>query len=106
MHDLVIFDLDGTLIDSKEDLVHSVNAMLAARGREPLPHDVVASYVGNGAPVLVQRALPDVSRRNCPPPCNISSTTIAPTCSIRPRSIPGCAKPSTVSIASAFRWRF
>jgi phosphoglycolate phosphatase len=49
------------LIDSKEDLVASVNAMLIARGREALPHDVVASYVGNGAPMLVKRALPDAS---------------------------------------------
>ncbi len=61
MNDLLIFDLDGTLIDSKEDLVNSVNAMLLARGREALPHDVVASYVGNGAPMLVKRALPDAS---------------------------------------------
>ncbi len=61
MNDLLIFDLDGTLIDSKEDLVNSVNAMLLARGREALPHDVVASYVGNGAPMLVKRALPGAS---------------------------------------------
>jgi phosphoglycolate phosphatase len=61
LNDLLIFDLDGTLIDSKEDLVNSVNAMLLARGREALPHDVVASYVGNGAPMLVKRALPGAS---------------------------------------------
>ncbi len=60
MKDLLIFDLDGTLIDSKEDLVSSVNAMLAWKHRAPLPHDVVASYVGNGAPMLVKRALPDL----------------------------------------------
>jgi len=57
---LLIFDLDGTLIDSKEDLVNSVNAMLAWKGRALLPHDTIASYVGNGAPMLVKRALPDV----------------------------------------------
>jgi len=54
---LLIFDLDGTLIDSKLDLVHSVNA---ARGMMGLPHiseELVASYVGNGAPVLIRRAL-------------------------------------------------
>jgi phosphoglycolate phosphatase len=61
MSDLLIFDLDGTLIDSKEDLVNSVNAMRIARGLEPLLHDTVASYVGNGAPMLVKRALPDAS---------------------------------------------
>src|SRR5438874_5980247 len=56
---LVIFDLDGTLIDSRLDLVHSVNAMLRHFGRPELPGDVVASYVGDGAPMLVRRALGD-----------------------------------------------
>src|ERR1700728_1978224 len=54
---LVIFDLDGTLIDSRLDLVHSVNAALRHIGRPELPDDVIASYVGDGAPVLIQRAL-------------------------------------------------
>jgi len=54
---LVIFDLDGTLIDSRLDLVHSVNAALRHIGRPELPEDVIASYVGDGAPVLIQRAL-------------------------------------------------
>jgi phosphoglycolate phosphatase len=54
---LAIFDLDGTLIDSRLDLVHSVNAALRHIGRPELPDDVIASYVGDGAPVLIQRAL-------------------------------------------------
>ncbi|MGP0021158.1 MAG: HAD family hydrolase [Candidatus Sulfotelmatobacter sp.] len=54
---LVIFDLDGTLIDSRLDLVHSVNAALRHIGRTELPEDVIASYVGDGAPILMQRAL-------------------------------------------------
>src|SRR6202042_2940925 len=54
---LVIFDLDGTLIDSRLDLVHSVNAALRHIGRPELPDDVIASYVGDGAPALIQRAL-------------------------------------------------
>jgi len=54
---LVIFDLDGTLIDSRLDLVHSVNAALRHIGRASLPDDVIASYVGDGAPILIQRAL-------------------------------------------------
>jgi phosphoglycolate phosphatase len=54
---LVIFDLDGTLIDSRLDLVHSVNAALRHIGRPDLPKDVIASYVGDGAPILIQRAL-------------------------------------------------
>jgi phosphoglycolate phosphatase len=54
---LVIFDLDGTLIDSRLDLVHSVNAALRHIHRPELPEDVIASYVGDGAPILIQRAL-------------------------------------------------
>lgn len=54
---VLIFDLDGTLIDSKLDLALSVNAMLEHMGRAPLPHDKVFSFVGNGAPVLVKRSL-------------------------------------------------
>ena len=56
---VLIFDLDGTLIDSKLDLAHSVNAMLEHMGRAPLAHETVYSYVGNGAPMLVRRALGD-----------------------------------------------
>src|SRR4249919_3158448 len=56
---LVIFDLDGTLIDSRLDLVHSVNAALRHIGRPELPEDVIASYVGDGAPMLIRRALGD-----------------------------------------------
>src|ERR1035437_4158523 len=54
---LMIFDLDGTLIDSRLDLVHSVNAALRHIRRPELPDDVIASYVGDGAPILIQRAL-------------------------------------------------
>jgi phosphoglycolate phosphatase len=54
---ILIFDLDGTLIDSKIDLALSVNGMLEHMGRAPIPHDTIYSYVGNGAPLLVRRAL-------------------------------------------------
>jgi len=54
---LLIFDLDGTLIDSKLDLANSVNAMLTRWGIPWLPNEVVFSYVGNGAPTLIRRAL-------------------------------------------------
>jgi phosphoglycolate phosphatase len=53
----LIFDLDGTLINSREDLIESVNAMLVEVGRERLPTEVIAGYIGHGAPVLVARAL-------------------------------------------------
>jgi phosphoglycolate phosphatase len=56
---LLIFDLDGTLIDSRLDLVHSVNAMLREMRCPELPGEVIATYVGDGAPTLVRRALGD-----------------------------------------------
>jgi phosphoglycolate phosphatase len=61
---LVIFDLDGTLIDSRLDLINSVNAMLRHVNHPELPGEVVASYVGDGAPMLVRRALGDPEDEN------------------------------------------
>jgi phosphoglycolate phosphatase len=55
--DLLIFDLDGTLIDSRLDLAHAVNATRKHMGMTPLEFERVYSYVGNGAPVLIRRAL-------------------------------------------------
>jgi phosphoglycolate phosphatase len=60
----LIFDLDGTLIDSKLDLIHSVNAMLAEMGREKLSDEVISSYIGHGAPMLVSRALGGVAKED------------------------------------------
>jgi phosphoglycolate phosphatase len=54
---LLIFDLDGTLIDSRLDLAHAVNATRAEAGHGPIPHETIYSYVGNGAPVLIKRAM-------------------------------------------------
>jgi len=54
---LLIFDLDGTLVDSETDLALSVNAVREQMGFEPLPHATVASYVGQGVTTLMQRAL-------------------------------------------------
>jgi phosphoglycolate phosphatase len=56
---LLVFDLDGTLIDSRADLAQSVNAMLRHFDRPALPQDVIASYIGDGAGMLVRRALGD-----------------------------------------------
>lgn len=53
----LIFDLDGTLIDSKCDLIHSVNAMLLEMGRQKLDEETISGYIGHGAPLLVSRAL-------------------------------------------------
>ena len=57
--DLLIFDLDGTLIDSRRDLANAGNATRAHMGMPPLDDERVCSYVGNGAPVLVRRSLGD-----------------------------------------------
>jgi phosphoglycolate phosphatase len=56
---LLIFDLDGTLVDSRIDLANSVNAMLRHFDKAELPNEVIASYIGDGAPMLVRRALGD-----------------------------------------------
>ena len=56
---LVIFDLDGTLIDSKTDLARSVNATLRHLGRPPLDAQTIYSYVGQGAEALIARAVGD-----------------------------------------------
>jgi len=54
---LLVFDLDGTLVDSKQDLALSVNAMRMEMGLAPLPLDLIASYVGHGVTLLVGRSL-------------------------------------------------
>jgi phosphoglycolate phosphatase len=56
---LITFDLDGTLIDSRIDLCNSINAMLAHFDKPQLPETVIASYIGDGASMLVRRALGD-----------------------------------------------
>lgn len=61
---LLIFDLDGTLVDSREDLANSINAMLIHFGKKELPHEVIASYIGDGAPMLVRRSLGDPDDEN------------------------------------------
>ncbi|HEY6306145.1 MAG TPA: HAD-IA family hydrolase [Candidatus Angelobacter sp.] len=61
---LLIFDLDGTLVDSRIDLSNSVNAMLRHYERPELPAEVIAGYIGNGAPMLVRRSLGDPEDEN------------------------------------------
>jgi phosphoglycolate phosphatase len=56
---LLVFDLDGTLIDSSLDLCNSVNAALAHVGKPVLPNALIATYIGDGAAMLVRRALGD-----------------------------------------------
>lgn len=54
---LIAFDLDGTLIDSRRDLADSANALIVERGGRPLPEDDIGRMVGEGAAMLVRRAL-------------------------------------------------
>ncbi len=56
-YQLLIFDLDGTLIDSQKDLSNAVNASRGHLGLGPIENKTIHSYVGNGAPVLIRRAL-------------------------------------------------
>jgi len=64
MFDLVLFDLDGTLVDSAPDIVHALNATLAEAGLPTHPPEVVRGFVGDGAAKLIERALSAVR----PPP--------------------------------------
>jgi phosphoglycolate phosphatase len=57
MIQLVVFDLDGTLVDSSRDLAAATNALLSDLGAPTLPLDVIVGFVGEGAAVLVRRAL-------------------------------------------------
>lgn len=62
--DAVLFDLDGTLIDSVEDIARSANHVRAQLGLKPLPVETVRGFVGDGVRVLFERAIEtrDVTR--------------------------------------------
>ncbi len=54
---LLVFDLDGTLVDSKEDLASSVNFAIGRAGVPALPRETIYTFIGDGAAMLVRRAL-------------------------------------------------
>jgi len=56
---LLVFDLDGTLVDSELDLANAINAMLRHLKRPELPVEVIAGYIGDGVRILVSRSLGD-----------------------------------------------
>ena len=60
---LFIFDLDGTLIDSRADIAFALNLMLARMNMGPLHESRIADFVGSGVPVLVERSLREVTSR-------------------------------------------
>ena len=59
--DAILFDLDGTLIDTAPDMVAVLLEMLESEGRDPIPYDVVRSFVSNGSAGLIHLGFPDVS---------------------------------------------
>jgi phosphoglycolate phosphatase len=65
--DLMLFDLDGTLIDSLGDLTASINLMLGEVGRRPLDRSTVGSFIGDGVRVLVYRSLTATDPNRRPP---------------------------------------
>ena len=54
---LLVFDLDGTLADTRRDLAEAVNATLSSLGKNALPLEQIMSYVGDGADELLRRSL-------------------------------------------------
>ena len=65
--DLMLFDMDGTLIDSRADLARSINLMLQELGRPSLAEDTIAAFVGDGVRVLVYRSLTATDPNGRPP---------------------------------------
>jgi len=57
----VLFDLDGTLLDTAPDFITSLNLLLAEEGKTSLPHSLIRNAVSNGASALVQLGFPDIS---------------------------------------------
>lgn len=74
--ELMLFDLDGTLIDSRADLARSVNLMLADLGRPPLTEETIASFVGDGVPTLTRRSLIATSPDREPPDAELHRRAI------------------------------
>jgi len=60
MNNLIIFDLDGTIADTRADLANAVNLTRGHYGLQGLPYETIVTYVGNGAKKLVERAFTDM----------------------------------------------
>ena len=102
----LVFDLDGTLIDSRRDITTAINRMRGELGLPPLPLEAVITMVGEGARLLVERALgPDfrpAGSTSAPSPA--TSSTTGRSASTRPAPIPASRRCSPSS-AGAIRWR-
>jgi phosphoglycolate phosphatase len=64
---LVVFDLDGTLVDSRRDIAESANDLLVECGAQPLSEEAIGTMVGDGAATLIARAF---AAAGCPPPAD------------------------------------
>ncbi len=72
--DLVVFDLDGTLVDSRKDLADSANQVLVEYGGQPHSEEAIGRMVGDGAATLVARAF---AASRCPQPADALSRFLA-----------------------------
>jgi phosphoglycolate phosphatase len=63
---LVVFDLDGTLVDSRRDIADAANAVVVGTGADPLPIESIARMVGDGAETLVSRVFAAAGRAEPP----------------------------------------
>ena len=106
---LVMFDLDGTLIDSVPDLADAVETMLLKLGRPPAGIENVRLWIGNGAPMLVRRALAgnmdgsgvdDVEAEHALEIFRTPTTAAMHT----PRFTPACVKASSGCKSRALKW--
>ena len=102
----LVFDLDGTLIDSSLDLCNSVNAAMLAVGKSTLPNAVIAGYIGDGAAMLVMPATPPPAMLSFITPSSSFSITTAYTSSTTPVATTACWNRCIrfADVTRAFRW--
>lgn len=84
-----IFDLDGTLVDSRRDLATGVNRMRGCFGLAPLSLETVTSFVGNGTRALIRRATSDAPGVDLDEACELNSRFYARHCTDETRPYPG-----------------
>ena len=87
-----IFDLDGTLLDTIEDLTNSMNAALSSMGFPTLSIDACKTLVGDGLSIFIRRALPEAERGNAESVRRLQETMRAEyreRCAVKTRPYPG-----------------
>ena len=103
--DLLIFDLDGTLVDTKLDLAQAVNATRRHMAMAPLQNERVYSYVGHGAPSLIRLALGgQAAEAEVEEALEFFSSTTASTTWISPPSTPASRNRSSACMKPASAW--